>query len=323
MVADPWQLRADVTALDVAAQTWAEMSAAMTTAADQLVATAQKAFDGGWDSVSAEGYDAHRKQVVGSLDHLSSVAASISDALVKVSGSLTAAQHRLDREWSFVALVPHAVVGPDRMVVFSPGSDEQSAQVTLAEANAATIRSDLDHTLYGDVDTLLRARTGFDDTARQWAEVVSRGPGAISVLGRPTAGRTVPSATTTVSGDTRSGPAAGGPAGPLVGAGSLAPIAVGSPAATPGGAALAAAALMAAGTTARRGAVASAGGTGAVGGAPMAGAAAGRGGGAMPAGKGGGGSRSSPHRRAARGARAVERAGRGGGEKPTVDPVDG
>ncbi len=297
MVANLWQLRADVTALDVAAQTWAEMSAALTSAADQLVVTAQKAFNGGWDSVSAEGYDAHRKQVVGSLDSLSAVAENISDALVKVSGSLTAAQRRLDREWSFVALIPHAVVGPDQMIVFNPGSDEQNTQIKMAEANAATIRSDLDHTLYGDADTLRRAKTEFECTSRQWAEVVSRGPEAINVVGWVATENYVPSATTTVAGETQSGSgsvtagAAGAAGG--VSAGSLAPVNVSFTAPTLGGAGLAGAALIAAGRSSRKGPVQSTAGTGAMGGgAPMAGAAAGRGGGAMLAGKAGaGGSR--------------------------------
>lgn len=292
MVANLWQLRADVTALDAAAQTWSQMSTAMTAAADQLVVTAQKAFNGGWNSVSAEGYDAHRKQVVGSLDSLAGVAESISDALVKVSGTLTAAQRRLDREWSFVALIPHAVVGADQMIVFNPDSDEQSTQIKMAEANAAAIRSDLDFALYGDVDTLRRAKTDFEYTSRQWAEVVSRGPEAINVLGWVATENYVPSEVTTVTGETQSGSGTAGGAGVAGGvtAGSLAPISVNFTPASLGGAALAGSALMAA-RSARRGSVQSgAAGAGGLGGAgtPMAGSSAGRGGGAMLAGKGGG-----------------------------------
>ncbi|WP_426245756.1 hypothetical protein [Nocardioides sp. LHG3406-4] len=293
MVANPFQLRADVTALDVAAQTWAEMAVAMSTAADELVATAQKAFSSGWESMSSEGYDAHRKQVVGTLDSLALVAEKISDTLTKVSGSLTAAQRRLDREWSFVALVPHSVVGADGMVVFTPGSDEQNTQVEMAKSNAAGIRSDLDFALYGDVDTLRRAKTEFDYTARQWADVVARGPEGIDVLGWLAADHTAGStSTTTVLGETQSGSVTAGAGGGGLTAASYAPVgSVSFSAPSLGGAALAgASALFAAGKSGRRSRAAqAAAGTGALGASPMAGAAAGRGGGgAMLAGKGGG-----------------------------------
>ncbi len=289
MIANPWQLRADVTTLDIAAQTWADMSAAMVAAADQLVATAQKAFTAGWDSMSAEGYEAHRKQVVGSLDSLALVAENISDTLFKVSGSLTAAQRRLDREWSFVAMIPHTVVGAEQMIVFSPDSDDQKHQVELAKGQATTIRLDLDHVLYGDADNLRKAKTEFDHASRQWAEVVARGPEALDVLGWRAAAENGGYSTTTVSGETQSGSVTAG-SGTVGGvtAGSLSPISVSFTGASLGGAALAGASLFAAGRSARGRAVQTGTGTGAMGAAPMAGGAAAGRGGAMMGGRGGG-----------------------------------
>lgn len=299
MAANPWQLRADVTALDAAARTWSELAAAIAAAADELVATAQRAFTSGWQSMSAEGYDAHRKQVVGSLDGLALVARSIADTLAGISGSLAAAQRNLDREWAVVALVPHTVVGEEQMVVFSPESPEQTAQVERARTNAAGIRRDLDDALYGDADTLRRAKTEFDVTTRQWGDVVSRGAAAIDVLGWMSGGTAATGlASTTVAGETQSGgPGAGAGAAGGAGAGSgaptvgsYAPVSVGFDAPSLGGAGLAgAAALAAAARGARRTAPAQAAtGTGALGAAPMAGAAAGggRGGAAMTGGSG-------------------------------------
>ncbi len=142
MPANPWELRADVRPLEVAAARWAEVGALMARRGDEIVAAALRATEG-WDAAAAESYEQHRRQVVVNLDRFTTLAGQISGSLRAISSILTSSQKELDQAWTKVALVPHQVVGESRVLVFSPEDDEGRGKVDHGKVETEEIRSRL------------------------------------------------------------------------------------------------------------------------------------------------------------------------------------
>ena len=142
MPANPWQLRADLRALDRAADSWTGIARTVASRADELVDAARRAIDG-WDAEAAESYDAHRRQVLTHLDRFTALADSMAGALRTVSAALSSSQDELDRSWSTVALVPHREVGESRHLVFEADDDEKRSKVDRGQAQAQEIRGRL------------------------------------------------------------------------------------------------------------------------------------------------------------------------------------
>ena len=139
MPANPWELRADVRPLDVAATRWDEVGALMTRRGDEIVGAARRATEG-WDAAAAESYAQHRRQVLANLDRFTTLTAQVSGSLRAISSIVTASQKELDRAWTKVALVPHDFVGESRYLVFSPEADEDRGKVDNGRAETEEIR---------------------------------------------------------------------------------------------------------------------------------------------------------------------------------------
>lgn len=160
MPANPWELRADVRPLEVAAQRWSEVATLMARRGDELVDAARRATEG-WDAAAAESYDDHRRQVLVNLDRFTTLASQISGSLRAIAAIVTATQKELDQSWSNVALVPHDVVGESRHLVFRPEVDEDRGKVTRGQAETDEIRRRLALSLDQESARLRSARAEF------------------------------------------------------------------------------------------------------------------------------------------------------------------
>lgn len=160
MPANPWELRADVRPLEVAAQRWSEVATLMARRGDELVDAARRATEG-WDAAAAESYDDHRRQVLVNLDRFTTLASQISGSLRAIAAIVTVTQKELDQSWANVALVPHDVVGESRHLVFRPEADEDRGKVTRGQAETDEIRRRLALSLDQESARLRSARAEF------------------------------------------------------------------------------------------------------------------------------------------------------------------
>jgi hypothetical protein len=223
--ANPWELRADVRPLELAAQRWEEIGTLMSRRGDEIVDAAARATEG-WEAAAAEGYEHHRRQVLADVDRFTSLAAEISGSLRAISSILTSSQKELDRAWVTVATVPHDVVGESRHLVFHPSQDDDRGKVTRGHAEAEEIRRRLTLSLDEESTRLRGARAELVLVRTELEELAggtfARGPtvgaddsgvGTVATTGR----------STTVLGTAQSGVGALPPIAPI------APIAVSLP----------------------------------------------------------------------------------------------
>lgn len=217
MPANPWELRADVRPLELAAQRWEEIGTLMARRGDEIVDAAGRATEG-WDSAAAESYELHRRQVLANVDRFTSLAAEISGSLRAISSILTSSQKELDRAWATVAMVPHDVVGESRHLVFHPSEDEDRGKVTRGQGETEEIRRRLALSL-DEESTRLRGaraelalvRTELQDLAGgTWARRLAAGGDTSGVGAHPPTVRS-----TTVLGTAQSGVGALPPIAPI------------------------------------------------------------------------------------------------------------
>lgn len=157
MPANPWELRADVRPLELAAVRWTEVATVMARRGDEIVDAARRATEG-WDAASAESYEQHRRQVLVNLDRFTTLATQIAGSLRAISTVITSSQDELDRAWTSVALVPHEFVGESRHLVFRPSEDADKAKVTQGQAETEEIRRRLTISLDQESTRLRTAR---------------------------------------------------------------------------------------------------------------------------------------------------------------------
>lgn len=205
--AHPWELRADVLPLELAAQRWDEFGALLSCRADELVAVARRATDG-WDAAAADRYEAHRRRVLAHLDRFIDLATEIAGALRTVSSVLTSSQKELDRVWVTVALVPHDVVGESRHLVFHPSEDDDRGKVTQAQAQTEEIRHRLALALDQEGARLRSTRAAFA-TVRSELTILVGGAFTGGLIGEEVSGvGTVAPPSAPVRGAAQSGTAA-------------------------------------------------------------------------------------------------------------------
>lgn len=233
MVHHPWELRVDSRPLVTGAETWEAMAARIATAADRVVAAARHALDTGWESASADAYELHRRRMVEGLDQLVQVAHSVAGSLRALVEVLAGAQHELDASWSVVCVVPHQVVGPERMVVFAPSSDEEVRLVRRASVRADDIRGRLDLSLVAEAHRLDAARADFDLLRQELVDIAGGRFGDGLSLGDVSVGQPVPSGHSVRANRTHSGGgdgvAAGAGSGAALPAPGLGPLVVSEP----------------------------------------------------------------------------------------------
>jgi hypothetical protein len=155
--ANPWELRADVRPLELAAVRWTEVATVMARRGDEIVDAARRATEG-WDAAAAESYEQHRRQVLVNLDRFTTLATQIAGSLRAISTVITSAQGELDRAWTSVALVPHEFVGESRHLVFRPSEDADKGKVAQGQAETEEIRRRLTMSLDQESTRLRAAR---------------------------------------------------------------------------------------------------------------------------------------------------------------------
>ncbi len=213
MPANPWELRADVRPLEVAATRWAEVAALMARRGDEIIDAARRATEG-WDAVAAESYEQHRRQVLANLDRFTTLAQQVSASLQAISSLLTSSQKELDEAWTKVALVPHDVVGEQRYLVFRPEDDDGRGKVDGGKLETEEIRSRLALSLDQESTRLRDARAEFVNVRTELTTLAGGtfgphglGP-VLDPLGEETGVGTV--ASTSVPGSAQSGVTAAG-----------------------------------------------------------------------------------------------------------------
>lgn len=216
MPANPWELRADVRPLEVAADRWSDIALVMAGRAEELVGAARNATDG-WDAAAAESFDAHRREVLMNLDHFTTLADQMAGSLRAVAEMMVAGQAELDREWNAVALVPHEVVGESRHLVFRPDRDEDRSLVTRAQTGADDVRSRLAAGLEQEGERLRATRAELVTIRTELMTLNSTGfPTALGTDDGPTGVGALTPGSTSVPGAGQSGLAAGlPPLGPI------------------------------------------------------------------------------------------------------------
>ncbi|RYB92237.1 hypothetical protein EUA06_04490 [Nocardioides glacieisoli] len=217
MPANPWELRADVRPLEVAAARWVEVGALMARRGDEIVDAALRATEG-WDAAAAESYEQHRRQVLVNLDRFTTLAGQISGSLRAISSILTSSQKELDQAWTKVALIPHQVVGESRVLVFSPEDDEGRGKVDNGKVETEEIRSRLALSLDQESSRLRASRAEFVMVRTELTTLTGGmfgrrvgpgiGPGFGSVVEESGVGTVLPS--TSVPGSAQSGVTAAG-----------------------------------------------------------------------------------------------------------------
>ncbi len=205
MPANPWELRADVGPLEVAAVRWIGIASLMTRHGDEIVDAARRATDG-WDTAAAESYEEHRRQVLANLDRFTQLADRIAASLRAVGAIITSAQQELDRSWTGVALVPHEVVGGSRHLVFRPAQDDDRGKVARGQSEADEIRRRLALALDRESGRLRAARAELV-TVRTDIAMLAGGTvvGGLAPGEEASGVGTVPPAPTAVLGAARSG----------------------------------------------------------------------------------------------------------------------
>ena len=205
MPANPWELRADVRPLELAAMRWSEIGSLLARRGDEIVDAARRATDG-WDAAAAESYENHRRQVLANLDRFTSLAGQIAGSLRAISSIITSSQKELDQAWANVAMVPHDVVGESRYLVFRPTEDDERGKVTRGQAETDEIRRRLTLSLDQESTRLRSARAEFSMVHTE-LKTLSGGafPFRLGPGGEESGVGTVPSASTSVPGSAQSG----------------------------------------------------------------------------------------------------------------------
>ena len=216
MAANPWELRADVRPLEVAADRWSDIALVMSARAEELVGAARHATDG-WDAAAAESYDAHRREVLMNLDRFTSLAEQMASSLRAVAELMLAGQRELDREWTSVALVPHDVVGESRQLVFRPDRDEDRSLVTRAQRGADDVRNRLASSLEQESERMRETRAELVTIRTELTTLDRTGfPAQLTPVDGPTGVGSVPTGSTSVPGSAQAGSVPGlAPIGPI------------------------------------------------------------------------------------------------------------
>lgn len=215
MPAHPWELRADVAPVELAATRWTETATVLTRRGDELIDAARRATEG-WDAAAAESFGRHRREVLAHLDRFAQVATQVAASLRAISAILTSTQKELDQSWAAVALVPHDVVGESRHLVFRPSEDEDRGRVTRGQTEADDIRRRLMLAL--DQEST-RLRSAGSELVAVRTELTLLAGGAFQQLVAPveevTGVGAVAPPSTSVAGSSQAGTAGLPPIGPL------------------------------------------------------------------------------------------------------------
>src|SRR5262245_1799735 len=92
---DIWSLHHRADQIDAAVTAWKGVAKAVKGAADDLDAKAKAVVNGTWEGKAADSFDAHRKQLIESLDDAEAKAGDVAAALDKAAGSIRTAQGHL------------------------------------------------------------------------------------------------------------------------------------------------------------------------------------------------------------------------------------
>lgn len=167
-----WNLYAEPSALDTAATRWVDVATALREAADALTSRSSAVVAAGFEGSTADAWEAHRRDLVASLDRAEGLAGDAAGALSTAAGSIRVAQGHLDASWATVVAIPHQG-SPSGAIRFETEDDAEAARVTAAVARAEEVRRELDAALTADVRAFDDARTAWREIAGQWGSVAA------------------------------------------------------------------------------------------------------------------------------------------------------
>lgn len=165
-----WDLHDEVTKLETAANEWGDVVSALDDAGEQVDVKAKAVRDAGWEGKTAESFDGHRKDLVGSFDNASKIAGDVASALSLAAGSVRTAQGQLDTEWAKIAGIPRKY-GIGGEIIFDTETPEDQTKVSDAMTAAHGIRGDLDKALAKDSTSLRKAAKAWEQISDKWRAV--------------------------------------------------------------------------------------------------------------------------------------------------------
>ncbi|MGN0063052.1 MAG: M91 family zinc metallopeptidase [Nocardioides sp.] len=178
-VRGPWELRADVAALDRASLGWERLGSSLSAAGKDVDDASTVALKQ-WTGASAQSYDTHRRSLGADVTSAAAQARNASSSLRNAAAQVRGAQQDLDGSWATVAHVPVSSA-TESSVVFAPRDEAEEALVRTASTRATEIRSALDAGLAKDGATLSAAIAAWDQIAARWASVADGSRSAFTV----------------------------------------------------------------------------------------------------------------------------------------------
>jgi hypothetical protein len=168
-----WRLEADPERIEDAARAWRYIGGRVRELFEDVTRPADRLMASGWSGDTADGFEAHRRRLLGDLFGEGDLADIAAKRLEQSASALRSAQNQLDDSWSHLAAHVPGFVDPSGDVVFQPVDDAQTELVFRSIREAERIRSELDDLSIGDEIALGRVLEQWQLIADSLAKVAT------------------------------------------------------------------------------------------------------------------------------------------------------
>ena len=168
-----WRLAADPNRIEDAARAWRYIGGRVRELFEDVARPADRLMASGWSGDTADGFEAHRRRLLGDLFGEGDLAEFAATRLEHSAWALRSAQNQLDDSWSHLAARVPGFVGRSGDVDFQPVDDAQTELVFRSIREAERIRSELDDLLVDDEIGLERIREQWGVIADSLAKVAT------------------------------------------------------------------------------------------------------------------------------------------------------